>query len=84
MNKSPYHIINCKDPTDLRIDMSRARIVGTILPDQHSVLTASPYPEGEYGLNDVFLSIPCIAGQGGVKRMVPTELCPEQQSALER
>lgn len=64
--------------------MSLARIVGTILPDQHSVSTASAYPEGEHGLNHVCLSIPCIAGQGGVRRIVRTELYPEQQSALER
>jgi len=64
--------------------MSLARIVGTILQDQNSVLTVSTYLEGEYGLNDVCLGIPCIVGQGGVKRIVQTELDPEEQSALER
>ena len=64
--------------------MSLARIVGTILQDQNSVLTVSTYLEGEYGLHDVCLSIPCVVGQGGVKRIVQTELYPEEQSALER
>ncbi len=64
--------------------MSLARIVGTILQDQNSVLTVSTYLEGDYGLHDVCLSIPCVVGQSGVKRIVQTELAPEEQSALER
>jgi L-lactate dehydrogenase len=80
---SAYHIINYKGSTYFGIGMSLARIVGTILQDQNSVLTVSTYLEGEYGLHDVCLSIPCVVGQGGVKRIVQTELYPEEQSALE-
>jgi len=81
---SAYHIINYKGSTYFGIGMSLARIVGTILQDQNSVLTVATYLEGEYGLHDVCLSIPCVVGQGGVKRIVQTELYPEEQSALER
>jgi len=81
---SAYHIINYKGSTYFGIGMSLARIVGTILQDQNSVLTVSTYLEGEYGLHNVCLSIPCVVGQGGVKRIVQTELYPEEQSALER
>ncbi|HNT53798.1 MAG TPA: L-lactate dehydrogenase [Anaerolineaceae bacterium] len=81
---SAYHIINYKGSTYFGIGMSLARIVGTILQDQNSVLTVSTYLEGEYGLNAVCLSVPCVVGQGGVKRIVQAELYPEEQSALER
>jgi L-lactate dehydrogenase len=64
--------------------MSLARIVGTILQDQNSVQTISTYLEGEYGLNNVCLGVPCVIGQGGVKRIVETELYPEEQAALQR
>jgi L-lactate dehydrogenase len=84
VKESAYHIINYKGSTYFGIGMSLARIVGTILQDQNSVLTVSTYLEGEYGLNDVCLGIPCIVGQGGVKRIVQTELYPDEQSALER
>jgi L-lactate dehydrogenase len=80
---SAYHIINYKGSTYFGIGMSLARIVGTILQDQDSVLTVSTYLDGEYGLRDVCLGIPAIVGQGGVKRIVQTELYPEEQSALE-
>jgi L-lactate dehydrogenase len=83
VRESAYHIINYKGATYFGIGMSLARIVGTILQDQNSVLTVSTYLGGEYGLHDVCLGIPCIVGQGGVKRIVQTELYPEEQSALE-
>lgn len=84
VKESAYHIINYKGATYFGIGMSLARIVGTILQDQNSVLTVSTYLEGEYGLSDVCLSVPCIVGQGGIKRIVQTELSPDEQSALER
>lgn len=84
VKESAYHIINYKGATYFGIGMSLARIVGTILQDQNSVLTVSTYLEGEYGLNDVCLGIPCVVGQGGVKRIVETELYPEEQAALEQ
>jgi L-lactate dehydrogenase len=81
---SAYHIINYKGSTYFGIGMSLTRIVGTILQDQNSVLTVSTYLDGDYGLHNVCLSLPCVIGQGGVKRIVQTELYPEEQSALER
>ena len=84
VKESAYHIINYKGATYYGIGMSLVRIVGTILQDQNSVLTVSTYLEGESGLQDVCLGIPCIVGQGGVKQIVQTELYPEEQSALER
>ena len=84
VKESAYHIINYKGATYFGIGMSLARIVGTILQDQNSVLTVSTYLDGEYGLRDVCLGIPCVVGQGGVKRIVQTELYPGEQAALEK
>jgi len=84
VKNSAYHIINYKGATYFGIGMSLARIVGTILQDQNSVLTVSTYLDGEYGLKNVCLGIPCVVGQGGVKRIVETELYPEEQEALEK
>jgi len=84
VKESAYHIINYKGSTYYGIGMSLVRIVGTILQDQNSVLTVSTYLEGEYGLHDVCLGIPCVVGQGGVKRILQTKLYPEEQSALEQ
>ena len=80
---SAYHIINYKGSTYFGIGMSLVRIVGTILQDQNNVLTVSTYLDGEYNIHDVCLGIPCIVGQGGVKKIIETELYPEEQTALE-
>lgn len=79
---SAYHIINYKGATYFAIGMALVRIVGTILQDQKSILTVSTYLDGEYGLNDVCLSLPCLVGQEGVKQIVETELLPDEQALL--
>ncbi|EEV21249.1 hypothetical protein TREVI0001_1613 [Treponema vincentii ATCC 35580] len=38
---------------------------------------------GEFGLHDVCLSVPCIIGRGGVERIIEGELPKDEQSALE-
>jgi malate/lactate dehydrogenase len=38
--------------------------------------------EGEYGLTDVCLGVPCVVGQGGVRQIVEAPLSPEEKAAL--
>lgn len=84
VKESAYHIINYKGATYFAIGMALVRIVGTILQDQRSVLTVSTLLEGEYGVQDVCLGIPCVVGQAGVQQIVEAPLFPEEQEALEK
>ena len=79
---SAYHIINYKGATYFAIGMALVRIVGTILQDQKSILTVSTYLDGEYGVKDVCLSVPCLVGQEGIKQIVETALLPDEQELL--
>ncbi len=79
---SAYHIINYKGATYYAIGMALVRIVGTILQDQRSILTVSTLLDGEYGLNDVCLSVPCLVGQEGIKQIVEAKLQPAEQELL--
>ena len=81
---SAYHIINYKGATYFGIGMALARIVGAILQNQNSILTVSAYLDGEYGLRDVCLGVPCILGQEGLKRIVVAELSTDEKEALQR
>jgi L-lactate dehydrogenase len=83
VRESAYHIINYKGATYFAIAMALTRIVGTILQDQSSVLTVSSLLEGDYGLSDVCLGIPCVVGQDGVKQVISAQLRPEEMQALE-
>jgi L-lactate dehydrogenase len=56
--------------------------VQAILRDSHSVLTVSILLKGEYGLQDVCLSVPCIVSKHGVERVLTADLTMEEKEAL--
>jgi L-lactate dehydrogenase len=79
---SAYHIIGYKGATWFAVGLALVQIVAAILRDQRSVLTVSTRLDGEYGLRDVCLSVPCIVARGGVERIVEARLRPEERAAL--
>jgi len=81
---SAYPIIDYKGSTFYGIGLSLARISGAILRDENSVLTVSTLLRGEYGIQDICLSVPCIVGENGVIRIIDVQLAPDEQQALER
>lgn len=81
---SAYHIIDYKGSTFYGIGLSLVRISGAILRNENSVLTVSTLLQGEYGIRDVCLSVPCIVGENGVVRIIDAPLAPEEQEALNR
>src|SRR5687768_5158083 len=55
-----------------------AHLVEVILGDQKSVLPVSVRLQGEYGIDGICLSIPCVVGIDGVEGRVPLEITPEE------
>ncbi len=84
VRNSAYHIIDYKGATNYGVGMALVRIVGAILRSEHSMLTVSTMLQGEYGLNDVCLSVPCIVSEQGVERIIEAELSPDEMQALHR
>ena len=60
------------------------RIVEAIIRDENSVLTVSTLLNGEYGLNDVCLSVPCIVSREGIKGIILTALDQIEKRALRK
>ena len=81
---SAYHIIDYKGSTFYGIGLSLVRISGAILRNENSVLTVSTLLQGEYGIRDICLSVPCIVGENGVVRIIDAQLAPQEQEALNR
>jgi len=81
---SAYHIIDYKGATYYAIAMALVRIVGAIIHDQRSVLTVSTLLEGEYDIEDVCLSVPCITTQKGVEQIIIANLQEKEKAALAR
>lgn len=84
VRNSAYHIIDYKGATYFAIGLTLVRIVGAILRNQKSVLTVSTFLGGEYGLQDVCLSVPCIVSQEGAESIVEANLTPDELEALSR
>lgn len=82
VRNSAYHIIDYKGSTYYGIGLSLVRITGAILRNESSILTVSTLLEGEYGINGMCLSVPCVVGGSGVLRIITAKLDPEEQKAL--
>jgi len=82
VRNSAYHIIDYKGATCFAIALALVRITGAILRGENSVLTVSTRLDGEFGLKDVCLSVPCIVSERGVKRIIESALSEQELSAL--
>ena len=51
--------------------------------NEHSILSVSMTLDGEFGLKDVCLSVPCIVGRNGAERVIESDLPADEQEALE-
>lgn len=81
---SAYHVIDYKGATYYAVGLALVRIVSAILRNEHSALTVSVPLEGEYGIDGVSLSVPCIVSQDGIQRIMETELSAEETKSLHR
>jgi L-lactate dehydrogenase len=79
---SAYHVIDYKGSTNFAIGLALVQIVAAIIRDQHSVLTVSTLLNGEYGLYDVCISVPCILSRYGVERIIEERLTEDELQAL--
>ena len=59
-----------------------ASMVDAIVHDQHRVFPVCAYVDGEYGLNDIYLGVPCIIGKNGVERIITLNLDEDEKKLL--
>ncbi len=55
-----------------------------ILQNQARVLPVAAYLEGAYGINDVFLGMPCQLGSNGVEKILNLDLTDSEKAALSK
>jgi L-lactate dehydrogenase len=79
---SAYHIIGYKGSTYFAVAMALIEIVEAVLRGQNSVLTVSVLLKGEFGLENVCLSVPCIVSDEGVKEIIVGNLNESEQQYL--
>ena len=82
VKNSAYEIISKKQATYYGIAMSVTRICECIVRNERSILPVSAMMHGEYGIEDITLSMPAIVGIGGVETHVPIALSEEEAEKL--
>lgn len=82
VRNSAYEIIKRKHATYYGIAMAVKRICEAIVRNEKSILPVSSLMTGEYGLNDVVLSIPAVVDETGVQKVIPIELNDEELTKL--
>jgi malate dehydrogenase len=60
------------------------QMVEAIVRDQRRILPCAAWLEGEYGMRDLFLGVPCKLGRGGLLQVVEVELTAAEREALEK
>lgn len=82
--RAAYEIIRRKRATYYAIGAACSLIAEAVLRDQRTILPVSVPSEGRYGTAQVFLSLPCVLGRGGVERVVEPHLEDAEVQALRR
>jgi len=82
VRESAYHIINYKGATHFAVGLALVRITEAILRGQNSVLTVSTLMKGEFGLEDVCLSVPTVLNSNGVTDIINSPLPDAELKAL--
>ena len=59
-------------------------MVESILKDKKKVLPCAAYLEGEYGVNGLFVGVPCKLGARGLEQIIEIKLTDEEQAALKK
>lgn len=78
-----YEIIERKGATYYAIALSVCKILRAIVRNEHAVLTVSTLLQGEYGMKDLFMSVPCILGENGIERVLCPQLEEKELQALQ-
>ncbi|MCL2037544.1 L-lactate dehydrogenase [Candidatus Saccharibacteria bacterium] len=82
IKNAAYEIINRKGATYYGIAMSVARICEAILRDERSIIPLSVLLNGEYGIDDVYLSVPVIVGEHGIEKILTPHLTDDEMGKL--
>jgi len=62
--------------------LSIATIIDAIVNDQHKIMPLSTYVQGEYGLENICLSLPVRIGKKGIEEVLEIKLTEEEKNKL--
>ncbi len=84
VRNSAYQVIQYKKATYYAIAQSVRRICEVIVRDERCVFPVSTRLEGEYGLKDLCISVPCILGKDGISKVLEIPLNEREKESLQK
>ena len=63
--------------------LSALEMAEAVLRDQKRVLACACWLEGEYGVDGLYVGVPCVLGAGGVERVIEVELDEEERKLFD-
>ena len=76
-------IVRRKGFTSFAIASCVNRISQAILRDERTILPVSTMTGGQYGIDGVYLSLPCVVGRDGVEKIVELPLDDKERKGLQ-
>ncbi|MTJ82424.1 MAG: L-lactate dehydrogenase [Telmatospirillum sp.] len=73
-------IFNRKGNTNHAIAASVFRVIRAIAANEHSVLPVGVLLDGEYGIEDVVMSVPCVIAAEGVRKILNYQFTRQEQN----
>ncbi|MGN8817237.1 lactate/malate family dehydrogenase [Oribacterium sp. HCP28S3_H8] len=68
------HIVDLKGYTSSGVALAACRIIGAIVRNEHCIVPVSTVMRGQYGYDDVAMSLPCILSKTGIDRIIELPL----------
>jgi len=62
---------------------SAVQMAEAIVKNKRRILPCAAWLQGEFGLSDIYLGVPCLLGENGLERIIEVDLTDEEQAELE-
>ncbi|HMO79227.1 MAG TPA: L-lactate dehydrogenase [Pyrinomonadaceae bacterium] len=82
VRKAAPRIVKTKGYTSVAIASCVARICEAILRDEKTIMPVSTLVKGQYGIDEIYLSLPCVVGRNGVERVMTVPLDDEELEGI--
>ena len=83
VQQAAYEIINKKKATYYGIGLGLAKLVKVILNNGNEILTVSTYIDGNYNHSGMYIGVPAILSENGVKDILILKLSDDEQAKFD-
>ncbi|KAJ49762.1 L-lactate dehydrogenase [Clostridium tetanomorphum] len=82
VKNAAYEVLNRKGYTSYAVALAVRRIVEAIIRDEDSILTVSSLLTGQFSIENIYMGVPTVIGEGGIKRIIEVRLNDEEEKKL--